>query len=181
MWHAKSLLVVDPSVNNCGYSIWNYGTKTLIEYGLIEPGEKTDIQKIMHVAETVIGLARLHNTKRIVIEHVPDTIYNQGKLTRDLLIARAKSVFKTVAVTYTIVGLAKQLNLAVVFVFPVEWQTYLKIRKKGHNIKLRSIEHAQKVMKLYNVKQLDLSAPKKRENIADAINLGYYFFEKECE
>lgn len=178
---AKSLLAVDPSVNSCGYSVWNYGRKSLIDYGLIEPGEKSDLYKVLHVSETLIGIARLYSVKTIYIENIPDTLYNQKNLSRDMLIAKAQSVFKTVSVIYTIVGLAQQLNATIVFVLPTEWQNFLKLRKKGFNIKRRSVEHAQKVMNLYTVKKMDLSAPLKRENIADAINIGYYYFErKDC-
>lgn len=178
---AKSLLAVDPSVNSCGYSVWNYGSKSLIDYGLIEPGEKSDYYKVLHVAETIAGIAQDYKAKEILIENVPDTLYGQAKLTRDMLIAKAQSVFKTVSVIYTIVGLAQRLDTTIVFVLPTEWQNFLKLRKKGFNIKRRSVEHAQKVMNLYTVKKMDLSTPIKRENIADAINIGYYHFErKDC-
>jgi len=142
----------------------------LVESGLIRPNnrEKDINARASYIAGALRFISQQSTIDRVYVEQPPQTIYNARKSTKDRLIARAQSVFKTFAVAYMILGMLYTIRTGTVL--PVQWEPSKK-KRCGMEIKAWSLNTANEIIKKIGMQPKRLHT-KLDENEADAINIG---------
>lgn len=177
-----TILCVDPGIVATGYAIYfhtlrkDQPSRVLVESGIIRPANRErDINvRASYIAESLQCISQQVNIDRIYIEQPPQTIYNAKQLTKDMIVAKAQSVFKTFSVTYMILGMLHAMRTYTVL--PIQWQPSQK--KRGvMKIKVWSLRHANEIIKGIGVQSKSLHT-KLDENEADAINIGNVVLDK---
>lgn len=173
-------MFLDPSVNNCGFSVYKVchfsselGYKSsLLDFGVIKSDykEKTSM-KIRQVLRMSSDIFSNHACSHIVIEVPPQTIYGIDTMTPDMIVARAQSVFKTVAVSHVLYHDSVSRGRSAMMVLPVQWEPG-KSERGGLAIKAYNVEEANRIIKKNNFSSR-LTAGGREENAADAVVMGY--------
>lgn len=173
-------LFVDPSIVNLGYAVFHCKSPdnktivhTLVRSGMYNTSELTDKDTYVRcyaMSEFVMALARESQAKRIYIETPPDTIYEQKNLNKDQIIARAQSVAKLTAATYSIFQAGLDNKFTCLPILPVQWE--MVRGKKNGGAKAWSLQYANTVA-AKDVKQII-----KDQNEADAITMGDVIMRK---
>ncbi len=172
-----TILCVDPGIVATGYAIYTHTlrkgqpSRVLIKSGLIRPSNKeVDINaRASYIGESLQCIIREIQIDRVYVEQPPLTIFYAKKLSKDGIIARAQSVFKTFAVAYMILGMLYTIHTCTIL--PVQWEPSQK--KRGvMKIKVWSLRNANKIIKAIGVQSKKSLHTKLDENEADAINIG---------
>jgi len=175
------MFFVDPGIGVTGYAAYRHtalnGSKcrTLLSSGIIEPLTSSDdiFLRVRSIAQQVQYIANNISIDRLYVEQPPQTVYGGMRLSKNMLIARAQSVFKTFAVAYGILGILDSCHLGVVL--PIQWEPSKK-QRGGMEIKAWSLQNANRILQATGYsKKL---ATKKDINEADAINIGNVVLDK---
>lgn len=173
-------MFLDPSVNNCGFAVYNVGyfecdlgyRSKLLDFGVIKSSykEATSV-KIRQVLRMSNDIFSNHTCSHIVIEVPPQTIYGIDTMTPDMIVARAQSVFKTVAISHVLYHDSISRGRSAMMVLPVQWEPG-KSERGGLAIKEYNVQEANRIIKKNNFSSR-LSSGGREENAADAVVMGY--------
>lgn len=183
----STFLFVDPGINTTGVAVYRaklqekqMTTQLLLSDHIdVDKEDMSTMDRVHRMVETIILDVSAHQVQHIFIEEPPSTIYQpEGKSDEDNLIARAQSVFKTIAVMYGLAGMliGKKVISKIHAFAPVEWQPH-HTHRKHMTMKQWSLWHANLVRNKWFPGQKPLTT-KKEENEADAINQGYFLLQK---
>lgn len=173
-------LFVDPSIATMGLAAYQCKvTDNRVSNHLIysEVVCRSTVEEPLHIRcrtmyRFVLGMVRELNVSRVYIEIPPETIYDQKNLDRNQIIARANSIFKLNAVTYSIfTALADTVRAFPIL--PVEWEI---VRNKKGGAKEWSLGYANLI--LTQQKKNRQLKEGKEQNEADAITMGDVILRK---
>lgn len=187
-------LFIDSSVQRVGYSVFDPELKKLLTCGLINtsqiPGIKQDDKKkgdkpvnetlgiiirSRYIVSILLQLISEHKVNKIVIECPNPAIYNltgaQGGAAAR--IQRTTAIFKLIAACYYCIAAITAANVQCLPISPGDWQPSKK-QRLGLDSKPWSLWHANTYISAVKYNHRNLRT-KDDENIADAINLGYFF------
>ena len=176
------MLFVDPGIGVTGYAIYRHtalkgrDNRTLLSSGIVEPlkGDKEILVRSQSIAQQLHFIAGNNSIHKFYVEQPPQTVYGGVRLTKNAIIARAQSVFKTFAVTYNVIGLlGKSYRCGVIL--PVQWEPSKK-QRGGMAIKAWSLQNANSIIE--KIGKPKVLATKKDENEADAISIGSVVLDK---
>lgn len=170
-----SIAFIDPSINKLGLAIYRCTStdgKALAHeltksecHVDIDTSVPTDI-RCRNMYRYVSAVIRENSCKKVYIEIPPDTIYDQHKLTKDQVIARAASICKLNAVTYSI--FAHLVDVVPCHgILPAQWE----VRKGPGGAKLWSLNYANLILRQNGIVR-ELREGTKDQNEADAITMG---------
>lgn len=177
VWRGCSFLSLDPGINHTGlarYYINQDHSLQIREYLTISPPENDEpLIRAEWIADRAALHVEQHKPAFVFLERPPDTVYHQSRLSQDMLIARAQSVFKTIGVTYTLyTRLRRFTGVNVYLVDPVKWQERSQKARGDLDIKEWSLRLANTLLATASNLEANLHT-KRDENIADAISMGY--------
>lgn len=186
----SSLLFIDPGINTSGAAVYRceeQGGKVvsnLLHWDGVDV-EKEDMgtwDRVLLMMGRLETWANQYDVRGIFIEEPPGTIYQGGRMQKgniNHLIGRAQKVFKTVSVCYGLLGLFhKRASCEVRTFFPNAWEPHFSHRK-GLSPKDWSLWHANLVLTNRDIRGVTKPLKTQREeNIADAINQGYFLIQK---
>lgn len=180
-WAGSCYLSIDPGINVTGFSRYDVsltGISKLVRYGAIIPPEsENNYEQINYIVDSVSGFDKDFKPGFILVEQPPSTVYGGKQLSKDMLIARAQSVFKTVAVAASILATLRHTSRALrVPILPVQWQENIK-RHKGLTSKEWSLREANKILIADMQRPANTLHTKQDENIADSITMGRRVFD----
>ncbi len=169
------MLFVDPSINKLGIAIYRCTSedgKTLVHKLIksechvdIDTSVSTDI-RCRNMYRYVKAIVNENECKKVYIEIPPDTIYEQKRLTKDDVIARAASICKLNAVTYSIFAHLVD-TVPCHGILPAQWE----VRKGQGGAKLWSLNYANLILRQNKIVR-ELREGTKDQNEADAITMG---------
>jgi hypothetical protein len=178
-YNHNCFLFVDPSIANMGLAAYQCTSdgktvsSSLIHSEVVcrkTTDEPTHV-RCRTMYRYVIAKVNELKVSRVYIEVPPDTIYEQKKLDRNQLIARAVSVFKLQAVTYSIFGALADIVKAFP-ISPCEWEV---VKGKG-GAKAWSLGYANLILTQQKKnRQLKEGV---EQNEADAITMGDVILRK---
>lgn len=180
-------LFVDPGINVAGVSVFlakfqdREYTFQLLKSDCIavDKEEMNTMWRVQRMVERIHLYVIQYDIHNIFLEEPPSTIYRPaGKGDIDNVIARAQSIFKTIAVVYGLIGIliGKKVASKIHTFAPLEWEPH-HTHRKNMTIKEWSLWHANLVRNKWFPGQPVLKT-KKEENEADAINQGYFLLQK---
>lgn len=184
-YNPTNFMFVDPSINNTGYAVYRCSVDLvdketvhlkLLKYGLLRfpcEYERNNDVRIADFFHPLMALCDEFKVRRCYVEEPGETIYGAKKMTKDGIIARARSVALTMATCHGIIAHIKQKHHCWTFL-PADWQPPHQRRKKPS--KEWSLDHANLVLKQQGFPST--LQTKADENIADAINFGYVILKK---
>lgn len=180
-WGGCFFTAVDPGVNVTGFSVFQTtltGEHKLIRYGAAIPPEQfvDEHQRTAYVVDKLGGIFNEVNPVFCYVEQPPFTLYGQKHLSKDGLIARAQSVFKTVAVCFSVLTYLRTKTKCIPMpILPSQWQASKKARNK-----LGTKEWSLMVANSVLVRDMQRPAgtlhTASDENIADAVSIGKIAF-----
>lgn len=178
-------MFVDPSIVNMGLAIYECrsdGKELISKLVYSEVVSRDTADEPMNIRcrtmyRYVTAKARELKPARIYIEVPPDTLYEQGKLDRNGLIARASSVAKLHAVTYSIfAALADMPDVRAFPILPVEWEVVRGKKAGPGGAKAWSLRYANIILLQNKIgKTLKEGV---HQNEADAITMGDVILRK---
>jgi hypothetical protein len=174
----STILFVDPGIQCTGLAVvktpgLNCPQRVLAAHRKWRSDETAGTQKrIQSIWECALGFVRFHNVNQVVIEEPPETVYKQKGRGVDYGIGRATSLFKTYAITHSVLAaiLAAEPRVKGYTILPVQWQPHYK-RRDGLSTKEWSLRHANVVLQKQGIHELLHTSDD--ENIADAISMGW--------
>lgn len=173
------VLFLDPSINFTGwacYRLWRaeHQVHTVLHaYGVIEPlGETVEARTVSMVARGIQTFLAAPCTAA-VIELPPDTIYGAKVMTKDMIIAKAESVFKTYGVAMALLCGIRTTGKQATTIYPRQWELDHRPRKKlgFKDVKAWSMSVANDVLDRSGFTRETLET-RKEQNAADAITMG---------
>ena len=171
------ILSIDPGIKHTGVASWEFKIRGMGREGInyaknIRPRTKSEgiHDRARDIAQSVLSLTIKDDFDHIVIEQPPQTIYGVKTLKKEMLAARAQSVFKVFAAAYAIVGVLLSTK-TVDMCLPIDWEKH-RGKKKA---KPWSVETANKLITSFNPTSSLIVDGGVKQNIADAINIGFYF------
>lgn len=181
----SNFMFVDPSINATGLAIYDCqenggqieSTLRISDLVRVDKEELATWDRALIMCERIQAFANQYQVQRIYIEEPPGTLY-QGQMQQGnigQLIGRANKIFKLTAVVYGLLGLLHHSYPKKVKTFlPIDWEPHFSHRK-GMAIKDWSMWHANLVLEKQGC---SLLKTKLDENVADAINQGYFLIQK---
>src|SRR5262245_41479578 len=103
-WNGYSLLSIDPGLTCTGWAVFSVEPAPKLKAcGKVRSSDFKEndedlLIRLAPIVDCMRGVANLHRVAVVAIEQPPQTIYKGKMLKRDMLIAKAQSVFKTFAV-----------------------------------------------------------------------------------
>lgn len=183
----ENLLFVDPSIDCTGYSAWELSDTTvrLLAFGAINAlkSDQRLTDRVSYMVDCVRIQRDAHACKWVCVEQPPQTIYGYQQMAPERIVARAQSVFKTVAVAMSILSsLRENKRPDPVAFFPRHWELSPKARG-NRPVKEWSMDQANILIRDYSVDRESriYLTTKKDENIADAICMGWFMSHKFME
>jgi hypothetical protein len=185
-FNPSCFLFVDPSINSTGYAVYKcrsvdpHGVAIkLVKYGLLKSAKPpADLQvknccRIRDFLQPLLGLCHEFKVKRCYVEEPGQSIYKSKKITKNMIIARARSVAMTMGACQAMVAYVGTEVPTSTFL-PADWQPPHNTRKESS--KEWSLRHANSILIVDGFPpELQTKAD---ENIADAINFGYVILQK---
>ena len=175
-WGGCCYTAVDPGVNVTGFSVYKTamnGTPQLIRYGSAAPPDmfESEHERTAYVVDKLGAVFNEHAPAFCYVEQPPSTLYGQ-KGTKDMLIARAQSVFKTVAVCFSILTYLRiRTKIIGVPILPSQWQPSKKARN-NLDTKEWSLLYANRILCTDMQRPPGTLHTQADENIADAVSIG---------
>lgn len=178
-WKGFSLLSIDPGLVCTGWAIFDLENKgpMLRTCGRVRSSDFTEsdenlIVRLNPIVDSMRGVVNQYKPAVVLIEQPPQTIYKSQMLKKEMLIAKAQSVFKVFAVLGALVADLRQASSIqhVTAILPVQWE-YSKKKRGGMDVKEWSMQYANNVIADCNL-SLALKT-KEDQNVADAISLGH--------
>jgi hypothetical protein len=175
----SSILCLDPGIGTTGYAVYRSlpSKLSLTEYGGFSPDDTlSEFARIQLIIDDVMRVIDKYRPQVAYMEQPPYTIYSPGG--RNQIIARAVSVFKTVAVCFSLfTAISRSTKTLVIPVLPSQWQLSPKQRGK-RDTKEWSLSVANGIIQREHFGREWLMTSRD-ENIADAISLGWYSISKK--
>lgn len=170
------VLFLDPSINFTGYAVYrleriNFAVQTrLTQYGVVESPQ------VGSATERTYSMVRRcleHSCTAAVIELPPDTIYGYKQLSKDMLVTKAESVFKTYGVAMSLLCGLRALGRQAATIYPRQWELDHRPRKKlGYaDVKEWSMAIANRALERDGFLNQPLHT-RKEQNAADAVTMG---------
>lgn len=183
-WGGCCFTAIDPGVNATGYAVYQTslaGISKLIRYGAAVPPEnfQTEHERTAYIVDKLQSVLIEVESAFCYVEQPPFTLYNQKSLSNDRLIARAQSVFKTVAVCFSLLTMIRYLRLNRKCIpyplFPTQWQLSKK-QRGGLDTKEWSLKIANVILTNDMARPPNVLHTAQDENIADAVVMGNLAF-----
>lgn len=161
---------LDPGSNVSGYAAYEHSRngRRLKSTGFIDVKTKDGedfLDKLRTITDLVLSKLCSFHRPWVWVEIPPFTLYEQKRSSKDMLIARAQSVFKTVGVAYSVLSVTRlDKNVAQTrAILPSQWQG----GKRRENSKVWSMRMANQIVTGFNL------SSHRDQNLADAITMGY--------
>lgn len=171
------LAAIDPGVNHTGYAFFRHYyhegllTRELFSFGNISPpSDMEELQERAFYIAEVVKLKCLSFSAHLLYIEEPVIVYS-GNLSRQVILSKASSVFKTSSVAYCILGNLIGTRIITATIIPRQWQK-TKQQRDGLPIKKWSLQEANKLIGSQKL------ITKADENTADAINIGNYALKR---
>ena len=173
----RFIVCFDPGVKHTGYSVFRHGLssgkfiRTLSSFGKISPGESFSdelLARACYISSHAKSICDSVEASAVYVEQ-PLVVYG-GRLSKQMILAKASSVFKTIAVAYHISASTQGRKVKSGVIYPNQWEPSKKARA-GQEIKAWSLDKANEVIQEFYSKPHHLCTGPD-ENIADAINIG---------
>lgn len=176
--YTHCIIALDLALENTGYCILKYNlnsrNKKIIDSGTIHTdSSQSDEARIRFVLESLMKLYTVNlshkNQKAVfIIEKPPETLYQNGFMSKNAIIGKCTSIFKLMSMYGAVVSLCIQQYIDFIPVLPSQWQASKK-QRKGADIKQWSISSANRILKENNFNKF--LKFKNTEHEADAINI----------
>lgn len=181
-WNGYSLLSIDPGLVCTGWAAYKLATigPQLMSCGKVKSEDFQDndedlIVRLRPIIDCMRGVSSIYRPAVVLIEQPPQTIYGARMLKKDMIVARAQSVFKVFAVLGALIADLRQVSCVqhVATILPSQWE-YSKKKRGGMDVKQWSLSYANSVIA---GRDSALGLPhlhtKEDQNVADAISLGH--------
>ena len=178
-WRGYSLLSIDPGLTCTGWAVFrmNEGVR-LSACGKVRSEDfmETDEslpRRLAPILDAMCGVCNQHKPAVVVVEQPPQTIYKAKMLKKEMIIAKAQSVFKTFAVCAGLLAALRNLEKVqlVTTVLPVQWE-YGKTKRGGLDVKAWSMKMANEIIDLSG-NTVSWLRTQEDQNVADAITMGF--------
>jgi hypothetical protein len=176
-WGGCFFAAIDPGINATGFAIYRNsleGIAKLVQYGAAVPPANLEDQhqRTAYVVDKIQGVLNPVGPAFCYVEQPPSTLYGQKSLGKDALIARAQSVFKTVAVCFSILTYLRLNTKCIPYpLFPSQWQLSKK-QRQGLGTKEWSLGLGNAILEKDMNRPSNTLHTKQDENIADAVVMG---------
>lgn len=178
-WNGFSLLSIDPGLVCTGWAVFalDRDGPSLTACNKIKSSDFQDsdedlIVRLKPIIDCMRGVCNQYKPAVVLLEQPPQTIYNSKMLKKEMLIAKAQSVFKVFAVLGALIADLRQAASVqhVTTILPSQWE-YSKKRRGGLPVKEWSLKYANQIL-AHNNPEILLHT-KEDQNVADAISLGH--------
>ena len=167
---------IDPGTKCLGFCVLrsrnenNTLKNSILNFGRVMTTGKDLHCKVSHITTNIIAVMESAGCKMVYIEHPPYTVYEQESSNKDLVVARAISICKLMALVYHLTGTMESKGIEVRHILPVQWQVHHS-KRGGLDTKTWAVNYSNIIVskqpKIYAEKGKLLSD----HNVAEAVSM----------